>query len=112
MGQLNKQIAAVTDRIIERSASLRGDYLRQIAEDHNNRPERGKLSCGNLAHGFAACGEEDKNSLKLMEAIPVLMQITVEQLQQLFLVIQVKLNLSKQLVPIDSKHLQAVKSMS
>ncbi|MDG1164266.1 MAG: phosphogluconate dehydratase [Porticoccaceae bacterium] len=68
MGQINPQIAAVTQRIIERSASLRADYLRQIAEDHNNRPERGKLSCGNLAHGAAACGEEDKNSLRMMEA--------------------------------------------
>jgi phosphogluconate dehydratase len=68
MGQINPQVAAVTQRIIERSASLRDDYLRQIAEDYNNRPERGKLSCGNLAHGFAACGEEDKNSLRMMEA--------------------------------------------
>ncbi|MBT5388964.1 MAG: phosphogluconate dehydratase [Porticoccaceae bacterium] len=68
MGQINHQVAAVTQRIIERSAALRDDYLQQIAEDHSNRPERGKLSCGNLAHGFAACGEEDKNSLKLMEA--------------------------------------------
>ena len=68
MGQINPQIAAVTQRIIDRSASLRDDYLRQIAEDYNNRPERGKLSCGNLAHGFAACGEEDKNSLRMMEA--------------------------------------------
>ncbi len=68
MGQINKQVAAVTQRIIERSASLRADYLRQIAEDHNNRPERGKLSCGNLAHGFAACGEGDKDSLRMMEA--------------------------------------------
>jgi phosphogluconate dehydratase len=42
--------------------------MRQIAEDHNNRPERGKLSCGNLAHGFAACGEGDKDSLRMMEA--------------------------------------------
>ncbi|MGB2045695.1 MAG: phosphogluconate dehydratase [Porticoccaceae bacterium] len=65
---MNPQIAAVTQRIIDRSASLRDDYLRQIAEDYNNRPERGKLSCGNLAHGFAACGEEDKNSLRMMEA--------------------------------------------
>ncbi|MDA8650943.1 phosphogluconate dehydratase, partial [Porticoccaceae bacterium] len=40
----------------------------QIAEDHSNRPERGKLSCGNLAHGFAACEEGDKNSLRMMEA--------------------------------------------
>ncbi|MDA9826318.1 phosphogluconate dehydratase [Porticoccaceae bacterium] len=68
MGQINPQIAAVTQRIIERSASLRADYLRQIADDYNNRPERGKLSCGNLAHGFAACGEEDKNSLRMMES--------------------------------------------
>jgi len=68
MGQINKQVAAVTQRIIERSASLRADYMRQIAEDYNNRPERGKLSCGNLAHGFAACGEGDKDSLRMMEA--------------------------------------------
>ncbi|MDB2593878.1 phosphogluconate dehydratase [Porticoccaceae bacterium] len=68
MGQINPQIAAVTQRIIERSGSLRADYLRQIADDYNNRPERGKLSCGNLAHGFAACGEEDKNSLRMMES--------------------------------------------
>jgi len=68
MVQLNNTVAEVTQRIIERSSSLRVDYLRQVAEDHSNRPERGKLSCGNLAHGFAACGEEDKNSLRLMEA--------------------------------------------
>ena len=68
MGQLNTTVAEVTQRIIERSSSLRADYLRQLKEDHNNRPERGKLSCGNLAHGFAACGKEDKDSLRLMEA--------------------------------------------
>ncbi|MGY8801924.1 MAG: phosphogluconate dehydratase [Pseudomonadales bacterium] len=65
---MNKQVAAVTQRIIERSVSLRADYMRQIADDYSNRPERGKLSCGNLAHGFAACGDGDKNSLRLMEA--------------------------------------------
>ena len=68
MNQINKQVAAVTQRIIERSVSLRADYMRQIADDFSNRPERGKLSCGNLAHGFAACGDGDKNSLRLMEA--------------------------------------------
>ena len=68
MNQINKQVAAVTQRIIERSVSLRADYMRQIADDYSNRPERGKLSCGNLAHGFAACGDGDKNSLRLMEA--------------------------------------------
>lgn len=68
MTQLNSTVAQVTQRIIQRSADLRADYLRQVREDHGNRPERGKLSCGNLAHGFAACGAEDKNSLRLMEA--------------------------------------------
>jgi phosphogluconate dehydratase len=65
---LNKKIERVTNRIIERSAELRADYLRQIEQDQNNRPERGKLSCGNLAHGFAACDEGDKQNLKLMES--------------------------------------------
>ena len=68
MVPLNTTVAEVTQRIVERSSSLRADYLRQVSEDRSNRPERGKLSCGNLAHGFAACGEEDKNSLRLMEA--------------------------------------------
>jgi len=71
MGQLNLQVAAVTQRIIERSGALRADYLAQIAEDRNNQPERGKLSCGNLAHGFAACGDSDKDSLRLMQAANV-----------------------------------------
>ena len=68
MTQINQHIASVTERIIRRSAALRADYLAQIAEDQNNRPERGKLSCGNLAHGFAACEDNDKDSLRMMEA--------------------------------------------
>jgi len=68
MTQLNRYVEEVTQRIIDRSADLRADYLAQIAEDHNNRPERGKLSCGNLAHGFAACEVGDKSSLRMMES--------------------------------------------
>jgi len=68
MTQLNRYVEEVTQRIIDRSADLRADYLAQIAEDHNNRPERGKLSCGNLAHGFAACDAGDKSSLRMMES--------------------------------------------
>ncbi len=55
MTQINQHIASITQRIIKRSDDLRAGYLVQIAEDHNNRTERGKLSCGHLAHGFAAC---------------------------------------------------------
>src|SRR5690606_5229711 len=32
------------------------------------QPARRKLSCGNLAHGFAACDEVDKNRIRMMEA--------------------------------------------
>ena len=69
MVQLNTTVAEVTQRIIRAQQLIPcGLTLRQVREDHGNRPERGKLSCGNLAHGFAACGAEDKNSLRLMEA--------------------------------------------
>lgn len=68
MTQLNRYVEEVTQRIIDRSADLRADYLAQISEDYNNRPERGKLSCGNLAHGFAACDAGDKSSLRMMES--------------------------------------------
>ncbi|MDC1308182.1 phosphogluconate dehydratase, partial [Pseudomonadales bacterium] len=58
----------VTARIVERSRELRSDYLTQIKRDQQDRPTRSKLSCGNLAHGFAACGTADKDSLKLMQS--------------------------------------------
>ena len=68
MVQLNTTVADVTERIVERSRGLRADYLDQVRQDRHDRPSRGKLSCGNLAHGFAACGTGDKDSLKLMQA--------------------------------------------
>ena len=68
MSQLNTTVAAVTARIVERSRELRSDYLTQIKLDQQDRPTRSKLSCGNLAHGFAACGTADKDSLKLMQS--------------------------------------------
>jgi phosphogluconate dehydratase len=68
MVQLNTTVAEVTQRIVERSRGLRTDYLDQVRQDRHDKPSRGKLSCGNLAHGFAACGTGDKDSLKLMQA--------------------------------------------
>ena len=68
MSQLNTTVAAVTARIVERSRELRADYLAQIKRDQQDQPTRSKLSCGNLAHGFAACGTADKDSLKLMQS--------------------------------------------
>jgi len=57
-------ISAVTERIVERSKSSRDIYLQRIAERISQGPKRSRLSCGNLAHGFAACGTTDKQNLK------------------------------------------------
>ncbi|WP_111496593.1 MULTISPECIES: phosphogluconate dehydratase [Marinobacter] len=59
-------VEKVTQRIIERSRATREDYLQRMAQLGEQSPQRGVLSCGNLAHGFAACGQSDKNTLKLM----------------------------------------------
>ena len=55
---LNTTIAAVTDRIIERSRPTRRRYLELMAEQNERGINRPRLSCGNFAHGFAAAGED------------------------------------------------------
>ncbi len=58
----------ITQRIIQRSEASRSDYLAGIEAMRGRGPLRGGLSCSNLAHGFAACSEQDKQTLKLTEA--------------------------------------------
>ena len=58
MTDLHSTIAAVTDRIIERSAPRRAAYLELMERQRDAGTNRGNLSCGNLAHGFAASGED------------------------------------------------------
>ena len=55
---LNSTVAAVTDRIIERSKPSRRRYLERMAEQKERGISRPRLSCGNFAHGFAASGED------------------------------------------------------
>jgi len=55
---VNSTIAAVTDRIIERSKPTRRRYLDLMAEQKERGINRPRLSCGNFAHGFAASGED------------------------------------------------------
>ena len=55
---LNSTIAAVTDRIIERSKPTRRRYLQLMASEKERGIRRPRLSCGNFAHGFAAAGED------------------------------------------------------
>ena len=61
---MNKTVQQVTERIIERSKQSRAAYLQKIEAAREQGPHRGQLSCGNLAHGFAACDAADKNDLK------------------------------------------------
>ncbi|MFT6414388.1 MAG: phosphogluconate dehydratase, partial [Glaciecola sp.] len=63
---MNSIIQEVTQRIIERSKNTRQAYLNKIEKARKNGPLRGSLSCGNLAHGFAACGKEEKSDLRNM----------------------------------------------
>ena len=65
---MHPTVIAVTERIARRSLDLRADYLKQIRDNADNKPQRTELSCGNLAHGFAACEESDKNRIRLMNA--------------------------------------------
>lgn len=61
---MKQQIVDITDRIIKRSAKTRAEYLVKIDAAKSDTVHRAGLSCGNLAHGFAACGKEDKTSLR------------------------------------------------
>ena len=60
---LHDSLARVTDRIIERSRDSRRRYLDLIERQRDAGVNRPSLSCGNLAHGFAASGE-DKASIR------------------------------------------------
>lgn len=60
---LHPRIQAITQRIRERSAPSRGRYLDAIASVSRD-PARRHLSCGNLAHGFAASDPEAKARLR------------------------------------------------
>ena len=55
---LHRTIAAVTDRIRERSAATRGPYLDRMAKAISDGPARAHLTCGNQAHAYAAMGED------------------------------------------------------
>ncbi|WP_163931031.1 phosphogluconate dehydratase [Paraferrimonas sp. SM1919] len=60
---MNPIIEKVTQRIIERSKETRAKYLAAMKHAADQGVPRGTLSCGNLAHGWAACNKDDKASL-------------------------------------------------
>ncbi|SES72206.1 6-phosphogluconate dehydratase [Marinobacter segnicrescens] len=70
---MHPTVTRVTERIIRRSRDSRQDYLRRMDALGRQSPHRAALSCGNLAHGFAACQPGDKQTLKLMNQANVAM---------------------------------------
>src|SRR5215469_8382613 len=61
---LNPRVREVTERIRDRSRAERAAYLRHMTADGAAGPTRARLSCTNLAHGFAASPSGDKEALK------------------------------------------------
>ena len=60
---VTREIAAITERIRERSRPSREVYLGRLDDAAGNGANRATLSCGNLAHGFAVCSPSDKQAL-------------------------------------------------
>jgi phosphogluconate dehydratase len=65
---LHPVIESVTSAIVARSLDSRRRYLLRMQRTRELLPPRRTLSCGNLAHGFAACGVQDKQTIRLMQS--------------------------------------------
>ena len=58
---VNNVITDVTQRIIDRSADLRGPHLEQMEQAKSKGPARGHLSCSGQAHAYAGAGEDQQS---------------------------------------------------
>ena len=67
---MNDAIHRVTQRIIEKSKPTRQRYLDLIAREGDKGVNRATMSCGNLAHGFAASGD-DKPAIRTGNAMNI-----------------------------------------
>jgi phosphogluconate dehydratase len=68
MSTINPVVESVTADIRRRSQATRQHYLERMRRTRDQDPPRKVLSCGNLAHGYAACGEADKQTIRLMQS--------------------------------------------
>ncbi|OWV72029.1 phosphogluconate dehydratase [Rhizobium sp. J15] len=57
------RIAAITNRIVERSKPTRERYLERLRAAASQGVQRSVLGCANLAHGFAVCSPAEKDAL-------------------------------------------------
>lgn len=67
---LHPDVERVTARITERSRESRGAYLELVERQRDAGTHRPQLSCGNLAHGCAAAGD-DKARIKAGDAMNI-----------------------------------------
>lgn len=58
--QIHSAVAAVTQRITERSKTLRAQYLERLEQMRHRGPRRASLSCANQAHANAAADSRSK----------------------------------------------------
>lgn len=67
---LHPRIAEVTQRIRQRSARSRAAYL-ALVDAAREAPSRTRMSCGNLAHAYAACEAHEKTLLRGTQAVNI-----------------------------------------
>ena len=70
MTNLHPAVARVTERIVKHSRHERQRYLDLVERQREGGSDRPRLSCGNLAHGFAAAGE-DKAAIRLSSGMNI-----------------------------------------
>ena len=67
---IDRTVERVTERIMERSRKSRSAYLELVARQRDSGINRASLSCSNLAHGFAASGD-DKPAIRRQTAMNI-----------------------------------------
>tara|TARA_R110002094_G_scaffold9105_4_gene18756 strand:+ start:1272 stop:3089 length:1818 start_codon:yes stop_codon:yes gene_type:complete len=61
-------IEQVTQDLRKRSRDSRQAYLQRCIRTRDDQPPKKRLSCGNMAHGYAACSDEEKQRIGAMQA--------------------------------------------
>jgi phosphogluconate dehydratase len=64
-------VEQVTENLRQRSAERRERYLAHCDRTLQELPPKKRLSCGNIAHGYAACSEDEKSLIAGMQAANV-----------------------------------------
>ena len=65
--KLHPTVSQVTERVRTRSRDSRREYLERMRQAGDASSARARLSCTNLAHGFAASSPSDKQALRQMK---------------------------------------------